>query len=335
MYIVISDTHIGHPSCVLKNITGLKRLTNTIEAETYGQVYTLVLLGDVIDFCYVNYQEGIEELKDFLQVVIEETSVKKIVWVIGNHDYHYLARLMDDIGVDKFSDESYTVKFKINDDLTTSIEVVYPEYFIWNDSKTKCIVLSHGHLLGPDGSLFSIILGDPKQSVSDVCSMNHSWLDFSWYGIWIDKRIGNEMWTGSSALAAFMVETMRGKSILQMAKYINQWLVYTRKITPAVTKFIFGHTHQAGDDVIRLYNSEKLNNHNIRVINLGSWIIEKRLRKNPNEFLPPDTLIARINNGQVKITRVKYKSDYLKRIGNQGNIIHSAEWGLWVTRPGP
>lgn len=337
IHIALSDTHLGHPCTVLKTNAGVKRLCNTIEAETYGQRYTLVMLGDIIDMCYVTFAEAQEELKRFLNIIVEETNVSKVVWVIGNHDYHFLSREMEDRGDSRFSDNVYEKIITVGENVRVPVSLVYPEYFIWN--KNKCMILSHGHLLGPDGSLFSLILGDPKESVADVCSINHSWLEFSWYNIWTDERVGNELWTGTSALSAFMVASSRGRDIGQMSKHINRWLVNTRKITSAVTKYIYGHTHVAEEKVIHLYhgtpNNTKLDNFKLQVINLGAWVIEKRVKNKQDEFMPPDTVIARIANGTIKITRVKYTRDYLKRIGNQGNIIHSAEWGLWITRPGP
>jgi len=340
--IALGDLHLGHPTTLLQEAAGRAALAHAIDVETYGEPYKMVLLGDVIDLCYVQPMDGLRLLEQMIRELVDSTQLQEVTWIIGNHDFHYFATILEDTNFEKFSDRIY--QFDPDGfDFIVPVEIAYPEHFVWHNGEGNCTLFSHGHLLGPDGSLFSTILDEPRSSVESVCSLNYAWLEFAWWNIWQDKRVGDALWRGTSVLAAFMVESFRGNSVARMARYVNDWLVNTRKATTAVQNYVFGHTHQAGEKRIRIGHSipvEKhgplagitVHTHPIRMVNTGAWIVERRIKRKSEYYEPPDSMIVRLAGSKLTMKRVKFKKEYVKLIGDRGDIVHPAEWGLWFQR---
>ena len=87
---IVSDTHFGDPMCTL-----VERKNGTIGI---GQKYPdfkkaagtnndyLILLGDILDFSIVNYQEAYEHAKVFFLQAQKDKIAQEIIYVAGNHD---------------------------------------------------------------------------------------------------------------------------------------------------------------------------------------------------------------------------------------------------------
>jgi len=334
--IALSDLHIGHPTSLLQYPYAWKKIAKSINSELYGAKYELVLMGDIIDLCYSTLAEGKSLLSQFLRELISSTGLNGLIWIPGNHDYHYYTLLHAE-------KDPYACEYKgpisslgtALDGLDIDFTVKYPSHFEWNEASSRATCFTHGHLFGLDGRLFSHLLHE-AQDVEDVCSLNHAWIEFAWWLIWRDARIAKKVKNGYDMFSAFMVESWRHKTIRECSKDINHWIVNIARNSPAVTDLVYGHLHESGQEKIEITHSGPLGSKRVartlKVTNTGSWIIDKRVRRNPDKFLHPDSCFVVWSDGAVTLKKVTFNSDYIQTVGNRGNVKHPLDFGMWWER---
>lgn len=332
--IALSDLHLGHPTSILQYPYAWKKLGKSIDSELYGQNYELIMMGDIIDLCYTTPKVGRVALSELLRELISTTGLSSLIWIIGNHDYHYYTILHDD-------EEPYVGEYtrslqKLGSalrGLDVPFKIVYPSYYVWQGETATCF--THGHLFGLDGRLFSHLLHE-AQNLEDVCSLNHAWIEFAWWLIWRDPRIAKQVWDGYGIFSAFMIESWRHKTIKECAKEINHWVLNIANNSPSVTNLVYGHLHESGQEKIEITHSVPVGaprpRHTLRVTNTGGWIIDKRIRRSPDHFQHPDSCFAVVSDGLVSLKKVTFNQDYIQTVGNKGNVKHPLDFGMWWER---
>jgi predicted phosphodiesterase len=87
---IISDTHFGDPMCTLVERKNGKISVGDKYKDLKDSIGTnndyLILLGDILDFSIVNYQEAYEHAKVFFLQIQKDKIAKEIIYVPGNHD---------------------------------------------------------------------------------------------------------------------------------------------------------------------------------------------------------------------------------------------------------
>ena len=91
--VALSDFHLGHESCMLRNegsTEGLNKVINSIITNINGpkiqQIETLVLIGDIIDTALSKANEMCEAAGNFFRELTNKIEIAKIVILPGNHD---------------------------------------------------------------------------------------------------------------------------------------------------------------------------------------------------------------------------------------------------------
>ncbi|NVM02920.1 MAG: metallophosphoesterase [Candidatus Helarchaeota archaeon] len=92
--VALSDLHLGHESCLLRNEGSNEGLNETINAmktkdingPEIQEIETLVLIGDIIDAALSRAQNMCEAAGTFFRELTSRIKIKKIVMIPGNHD---------------------------------------------------------------------------------------------------------------------------------------------------------------------------------------------------------------------------------------------------------
>ncbi|MHA1301748.1 MAG: metallophosphoesterase [Candidatus Helarchaeota archaeon] len=101
--IALSDLHLGHESCLLRNSESAKGLNEAVKAFIGGnldgpeisEVETLVLNGDFIDAALSKANQMSEAAGNFFRELTSNIKISKIVMIPGNHDRILLKDAMD------------------------------------------------------------------------------------------------------------------------------------------------------------------------------------------------------------------------------------------------
>jgi len=100
---IISDVHLGDPSCTMIERDGGKyrlgrNYANFRKAVGKNNDY-LVLLGDIFDFSIASYEEVYEAARVFFRQVRMDELAEELIYVPGNHDFSFWQVIQHDINV--------------------------------------------------------------------------------------------------------------------------------------------------------------------------------------------------------------------------------------------
>ncbi|MFX0135146.1 MAG: metallophosphoesterase [Candidatus Hodarchaeota archaeon] len=101
----LSDLHLGHESCLLRNegsIKGLNEALNAMQNKDINgpeiqEIETLVLIGDIIDAALSRAHDMCEAAGTFFKELTNRKKIGKIVMIPGNHDRILLKDATDTI----------------------------------------------------------------------------------------------------------------------------------------------------------------------------------------------------------------------------------------------
>jgi len=87
-YLVLSDLHLGHPDALLSHPQALERLEAELERAD-----ALALNGDLFDLLIAPLESCVDASRPFFDLVSQH--IEQVVYVPGNHDYHFVAHEED------------------------------------------------------------------------------------------------------------------------------------------------------------------------------------------------------------------------------------------------
>jgi len=176
---VISDPHLGDPESTLKDSSVVDDLVD--ELDNGKRIDELILLGDILDLAFSNFQDVIQQARKFLDR-ISSLDIGKFVYLPGNHDYHIwllhiekkdviepiqnegFPKLPDYINC--FSSKESFFSEVLPENLEEKFVIRYPNYEFENDGIRY--FFHHGHQLhGP-----SVLLMSPGEALHEGKGLN-------------------------------------------------------------------------------------------------------------------------------------------------------------------
>ena len=198
--VVFSDSHVGDRHCSLRKEEAQNKFINDL--KQYPVIEELILLGDIFEINLAPLNKALDGtpgyfepepkkkenekdhnylgMRSFLKK-LDGLPIKKIVYLPGNHDYHFL-QLLNSIAHDQEPmDEGKDIKpdprFRVSCDrsflnglfppsLQDKFTVEYPEHLVTTSTGEK-IVLTHGHHLDKTQTLLQNIEDAFKEASQD------------------------------------------------------------------------------------------------------------------------------------------------------------------------
>ncbi len=207
----------GEASPVLKEFSGCLR--DLIGQNTGGTKPTLILNGDILELALCQMHEAAMVFQRFIELVMPPGGelFETIVYLPGNHDHHlwelaretqyvdFLKRTNPVLNKEDLKPPYHTSSlFALQPDnqvpgyfLTSLVQMypnlkdfpiltAYPDLGVFNPSRTRLAVFSHGHYIESIyrlvSELFRMILPDipPVTQVWGLEEENFAWIDFFW-----------------------------------------------------------------------------------------------------------------------------------------------------------
>jgi UDP-2,3-diacylglucosamine pyrophosphatase LpxH len=279
--VVFSDLHFGDPRCTLHSMKTARHLLRKL--SEFQPLQEIILLGDILDLQLANWAQALEGrfagklekraagFRYFLNVLLKETGVRKVVYVPGNHDY----RVFDYLSVERYlmgplkrgkklsGKIAFFRKFQkgflqgIIEDANVSLQILYPHYSM-RIAKSR-VILTHGHLFDPSQA-FSHEVGkvfreSENLSREEIRKIRERYFRrVSLYqnvvsGLSMKKELRNWFSSLYEPLTAFKQswEHKSRKSFVTpaMRKSIEAYVRYCCR-PGKVQGLIFGHTHKPG-----------------------------------------------------------------------------------------
>jgi UDP-2,3-diacylglucosamine pyrophosphatase LpxH len=148
--LVISDTHLG--AWTGEDLLSQDRFLSRLEPELEG-IDELVVLGDLFDLLFGSIEEALAAAEGLFALIRERLQGKRLVFLAGNHDHHFVVRAAEDARLLGSGDG----RGGAGDDLLRrllagrlegiEIDVRYPTYAVGD------VLLTHGHYLDPHARL--------------------------------------------------------------------------------------------------------------------------------------------------------------------------------------
>lgn len=294
--VIISDTHFGEEEANLQNP---KILTDFIKTINELKIDKLILLGDILDLSLSSFKEAIPQFQNFLNKLANETQLKEIVYVIGNHDHHLLLLEIEYTQIiqrlkrkqNLFFPLSYITEISLKDSILSEIfpqqiagKLIYPNYSF--KIKEKSFFLHHGHNLSTVGGLLCTIEEALKENKSpnEFELENSAIHELIQYHLEQSHALKNKIesaWEKKGAVGtilvvleellnipylfkilSFFIKTPHIKRGSKINKVLQRRIInYIRLNKQGCDYFIFGHTHVAEVKKIK----------DLCMINVGSW----------------------------------------------------------------
>lgn len=279
--VVVSDLHFGDPRCTLHSMRVARAFAERL--REFAPVHELILLGDILDLQLANWAQAMEGriaggpgkratgFRYFLNFILQETGVRSVVYVPGNHDYkifdyhsveRYLLtplrkgrKLPGKISFFRTFHNSFLQGVVASPD--AQIRVVYPHYAL-KIGKSR-IILTHGHFFDPSqafshevGKVFSKGSG---LSTEEICKLRHAY--FRRVSLYQNVVSGFSMKKELRQLFSALYEPLTSiqhrlrhrtrKTFLTPAtvRSIESYILFCCR-RMKVDAVIFGHTHRAG-----------------------------------------------------------------------------------------
>jgi predicted phosphodiesterase len=253
--VVMSDMHLGDARSTLREPNVIGDLINELNQDK--GIDELILLGDVLDLAFSNFQDVIHQARAFFNQIgnlnIKEEG--KIVYVPGNHDYHIwllhiekrdiiervLAHSLPQLPnyINSFSGKESFFSEVLPKNLEKKFMIRYPNYQFENNGIKY--LLHHGHqVYGPCVSLMS-----PKEALNegkglnDFLIANSPILELMYYHLERSKEMRKELeyaWKkyGSPGAILVVINELLDARVPRLARRLTHkirtlWLRFTIK----------------------------------------------------------------------------------------------------------
>lgn len=214
------------PSPVLYQLVACLR--HLIEQNESSQKPVLVLNGDILEMALSDTNKAAMVFERFIDLVFPKDAEalfdKHMLYIPGNHDHHIWESARETQYVNFISGIEpgaalaapwHTTKMVMPDAVKeyfltnllqrfphlhdAVVQVVYPNYALFDDNEQKCIIFSHGHYIEPIYSLMStlntMMFPDRKKPVViwDLEAENFAWVDFFWSTMGRSGDVGQDI----------------------------------------------------------------------------------------------------------------------------------------------
>ena len=147
--LVISDTHLG--AWTGEDLLSDERFLARLAPELEG-IDELVVLGDLFDLLFGSIEDALAAAEGLFALVRELLQGKRLVFLAGNHDHHFVVRASEDsryLGGDEGEEGAGGLVGRLLADRLEGVEVDvrYPAYAVGD------VLLTHGHYLDPHARL--------------------------------------------------------------------------------------------------------------------------------------------------------------------------------------
>jgi len=353
--LAVSDLHLGEGDALLDDndsgiidvtVGKIRELSSAgADEDRESGIDTFILLGDIVDLSEAKDDKAYEKTRTFLEKLMRDVSIEKVVFVPGNHDHHIWIEVMGDDPGRTGGDCRHQVRDLPNSvknppvfvekcmpsaNRPREVEVCYPYYLL--EEETACFVFDHGHLfstLFPKLSRFPVIRRlfrfskNTKQvkTLKELEEATCAFMEWVWYpketGFFdlrerfydYFKRILLRIKFKSTWKNTFRQDS---RSIYDEAlrEQIRWYLLEICKIHPAKMHekdfhLVFGHTH-IGGRVLKSDRKFRMGGPFISVWNTGGWLV-------PSKVFSPEAYLFYIEN-----TGSDLKPDLYKMVKRYG-----------------
>ncbi len=207
-------------------------LLHVVASNETDRPVTLVLNGDFLELALAGLNEAAMVFEHFIQLLWADPRSSRlspqVLCLAGNHDHHlwnaaretrYSMRYLPQASVDQFlQQERYVTRMvegpglhKVPLDFLDVLihrfpplahlrfETVYPNYALINPSKTRGVVIHHGHFVESIYSLMTALKDslfsdrDPVSTFSELEAENGAWIDFFWSALGRSGQVGADV----------------------------------------------------------------------------------------------------------------------------------------------
>jgi hypothetical protein len=209
-----TEIDFSSPSPVMEHLVAcLRKLIGQNEGPDKP---TLILNGDILELALANTNEAAMFFERFIELIMPRGKelFEKILYIPGNHDHHlwetaretqyvnYISGIkpkeflkepwhttnlfLEEKGrsVPSFLLTRLVRRYEHLDDFT--IETAYPNFGLFDEQASKCVLFHHGHFTEPLYTLMtflrSLLFPDSKPPIEiwELESENFAWIDFFW-----------------------------------------------------------------------------------------------------------------------------------------------------------
>jgi len=335
--VALSDLHLGDTESLLyqdnKNKENIIDITTDKIAQLpdpkdgeKGQIDELILMGDIADLSEAKPKIAYDNLKVFLNKLLDKVNISKIIYVIGNHDHHLWVELIEYNQKKKYMDcvKTNILIHKENDDffkerfgnIDVDMLFTYPNYIIQSDDPCATFFFHHGHFLS-ETVIEGMVNKEKVKDLEDLENRATRDMEFVWWNLKKIDPIKERFYDliVRKAEYFFQKRSSRGTTFVEdskpiaddymlksMAWYLNKICKINLRLNEDF-HLIFGHTHQGGR-LLRDDRTLRIQGRFITVWNTGGWIV-------PTDLWSPDAYIFYIEekkeNGKITLIPNAFK----------------------------
>jgi len=353
--LTVSDLHLGEDDSLLHDndfgiidttVGKIRELSMADEnADVESGIDTLILLGDMVDLSEAQDEKAYRKARFFLEKLMADVPIEKLVFVPGNHDHHIWIEVMEgelgrlggdcrqvrDLPHSVKNPPEFMEKCMPSANRPPEVEVCYPHYILKEGD--KWFMFDHGHLfstLFPRLSRIPVIRRLLKFSKNtkkvktlgeledEICAF----MEWIWYPketSWLDIREKFYDCTRKIALKVKFKSKWRTtfrediRPIYDdcLGEQIRWYLLKICKISPVDLyekdfHLVFGHTH-IGGRILRVDRKFRMGGPFISVWNTGGWLV-------PSQVFSPEAYIF-----YIEATASGLKPDLYKMVRRYGS----------------
>jgi len=338
--VALSDLHLGDAESILyqddedkDNIIGVATekiagLTDAKDGEK-GRIEELILLGDIADLSQAEPEIAYNNTRIFLEILIDKVDVKKIVYVIGNHDHHLWVELVEHDQGKKYRDckkvDIPSIHWEDNAFFKERLELpgfngellfTYPNYLVTSTDQKTSFLFHHGHFLS-ETVLEGMVNKSKVQSLEELENRANWDIELMWWNLKKLDPLKEKFYDLILRRAEYLFQKKhgRGTTFAEDARSIadeylrNSTKWYLENMCGIKTSkgedfhFVCGHTHNGGR-LLRDDRTLRIHGRFISIWNTGGWIV-------PTDIWSPDAYIfyieERSENGKVNLVPNMFK----------------------------